>query len=279
MSTFRAHSGLELPAQGLGTYKLKGAAGVESIVSGIRAGYRLIDSAYNYENEGTVGAAVRQVLCDSAAPIDREELIVTSKLPGRYHTDALTTVEESLYRLRLDYIDLYLIHWPNPRQGTFIQAYEGLMRARDAGLIRHIGVCNFLPEHIDQLRDATGELPVVNQIELHPYFPQTETRAVHDRLGIITQSWSPLNRGEVFNEPTLIDVASNHHTSVPQVILAWHAAIGALAIPKASTATRQRENRAALDLVLSRDEIDAITGLGRSDGRRKAQDPAVYEEF
>ncbi|WKD60309.1 2,5-diketo-D-gluconic acid reductase B [Corynebacterium ciconiae DSM 44920] len=278
MDTFTSHTGLQLPVQGLGTYKLKGSAGVESIRSGIAAGYRLLDSAYNYENEGTVGTAVRTaVRADRSAA--RSELVITSKLPGRYHTEALTCVEESLYRLGLNYIDLYLIHWPNPKQGLFIDAYRGLMAARDKGLIRHIGVCNFLPEHLEQVEAATGELPAVNQIELHPYFPQTEARAYHEERGIITQSWSPLNRGEVFDEPVLQEIAHAHEATVAQTILAWHRAINALAIPKASSRERQEDNMAALEVSLDTAEVEAITALGRADGRRKAQDPAVYEEF
>ncbi|MBV7282118.1 aldo/keto reductase [Corynebacterium sp. TAE3-ERU30] len=278
MDTFRSHSGLRLPVQGLGTYKLKGAAGVESIRSAISAGYRLVDSAYNYENEGTVGRAVRTALrADGSAT--RSELLITSKLPGRYHSDAVTCVEESLYRLGRNFIDLYLIHWPNPSQGLFIDAYRGLMAARDKGLIRHIGVCNFLPEHLEQVEAATGELPAVNQIELHPYFPQVEARAYHRERGIITQSWSPLNRGEVLEEPVLTEIARAHDATPAQVVLAWHRAIGALAIPKASSLQRQQENLAALEITLDAAEVESITALGRADGRRKAQDPAVYEEF
>lgn len=271
METFSA--AIELPVQGFGTYKLKGKAGAESIVSGIDAGYRLIDTAYNYENEGTVGKAIRE------SGVPREELIVTSKLPGRYHQDAEVTVEESLYRLGLEYIDLYLIHWPNPKQGHFVEAYEGLMAARDRGLIKHVGVCNFLPEHLEAVEEATGELPVVNQIELHPYFPQSEALQYHRERDIITQAWSPLTRGDVFDEAPIQAAADAHGATPAQVILAWHRAVGALAIPKASTRERQEQNLAALDLRLTEDEIAAITALRRADGRRKNQDPAEYEEF
>lgn len=276
-------SALSLPEIGLGTYKMQGQAGADSVAAGIRTGYRLIDTAYNYENEGAVGAGIRAATGTyaSAAVISRDDVIVTSKLPGRYqrHDDAVASVEESLFRLGLDRIDLHLIHWPNPRQGHYVEAFETLLELRERGLIRHVGVCNFLPEHLEAVHAATGEYPVVNQIELHPHFPQAEAVAVHRELGIVTQAWSPLLRGAVLEEPVIADIADAHSATAGQVVLAWHRGRGVLAIPKASSADRQRENLDSLDISLSDEEIEAITALGRPDGRRKNQDPAVYEEF
>lgn len=276
-------SALSLPEIGLGTYKMQGQAGADSVAAGIRAGYRLIDTAYNYENEGAVGAGIRAATGTdaSAAVISRDDVIVTSKLPGRYqrHDEAVASVEESLFRLGLDRIDLHLIHWPNPRQGHYVEAFETLLELREHGLIRHVGVCNFLPEHLEAVHAATGEYPVVNQIELHPHFPQAEAVAVHRELGIVTQAWSPLLRGAVLEEPVIADIADAHSATAGQVVLAWHRGRGVLAIPKASSADRQRENLDSLDISLSDEEIEAITALGRPDGRRKNQDPAVYEEF
>lgn len=276
-------SALSLPEIGLGTYKMQGQAGADSVAAGIRTGYRLIDTAYNYENEGAVGAGIRAATgADASAPaISRDDVIVTSKLPGRYqrHDDAVAAVEESLFRLGLDRIDLHLIHWPNPRQGHYVEAFETLLELRERGLIRHVGVCNFLPEHLEAVHAATGEYPVVNQIELHPHFPQAEAVAVHRELGIVTQAWSPLLRGAVLEEPVIADIADAHSATPGQVVLAWHRGRGVLAIPKASSADRQRENLDSLDISLSDEEIEAITALGRPDGRRKNQDPAVYEEF
>ena len=276
-------SALSLPEIGLGTYKMQGQAGADSVAAGIRTGYRLIDTAYNYENEGAVGAGIRAATgADASAPaISRDDVIVTSKLPGRYqrHDDAVAAVEESLFRLGLDRIDLHLIHWPNPRQGHYVEAFETLLELRERGLIRHVGVCNFLPEHLEAVHAATGEYPVVNQIELHPHFPQAEAFAVHRELGIVTQAWSPLLRGAVLEEPVIADIADAHSATPGQVVLAWHRGRGVLAIPKASSADRQRENLDSLDISLSDEEIEAITALGRPDGRRKNQDPAVYEEF
>lgn len=276
-------SALSLPEIGLGTYKMQGQAGADSVAAGIRTGYRLIDTAYNYENEGAVGAGIRAATgADASAPaISRDDVIVTSKLPGRYqrHDDAVAAVEESLFRLGLDRIDLHLIHWPNPRQGHYVEAFETLLELRERGLIRHVGVCNFLPEHLEAVHAATGEYPVVNQIELHPHFPQAEAVAVHRELGIVTQAWSPLLRGAVLEEPVIADIADAHSATAGQVVLAWHRGRGVLAIPKASSEDRQRENLDSLNISLSDEEIEAITALGRPDGRRKNQDPAVYEEF
>lgn len=270
---------LSLPEIGLGTYKLQGQAGADSVSAGIRAGYRLIDTAYNYENEGAVGAGVRAAT--GAGEIPRDEVIVTSKLPGRYqrHDDAVASVEESLFRLGLDRIDLHLIHWPNPKQGHYVEAFETLLELRERGLIRHVGVCNFLPEHLEAVHAATGEYPMVNQIELHPYFPQAEAVAAHRELGIVTQAWSPLLRGAVLEEPVIAEIADAHSATPGQVVLAWHRGRGVLAIPKAASEERQRENLDSLNVTLSEAEIEAITALGRPDGRRKNQDPAVYEEF
>lgn len=270
---------LSLPEIGLGTYKLQGQAGADSVSAGIRAGYRLIDTAYNYENEGAVGTGVRAAT--GASGIRRDQVIVTSKLPGRYqrHDDAVASVEESLFRLGVDRIDLHLIHWPNPKQGHYVEAFETLLELRERGLIRHVGVCNFLPEHLEAVHAATGEYPVVNQIELHPRFPQAEAVAAHRELGIVTQAWSPLLRGAVLEEPVIAEIADAHSATPGQVVLAWHRGRGVLAIPKAASEERQRENLDSLNVTLTDAEIEAITALGRPDGRRKNQDPAVYEEF
>jgi diketogulonate reductase-like aldo/keto reductase len=164
------NDGSTLPAIGLGTYKLNGTAGVTGMAGAIKAGYRLLDSAFNYENEGALGAAIRQ------AGIPRADLRVTSKLPGRHHRfdEAMVTIEESLYQAQLDYYDLYLIHWPNPSKCLYVEAWHALIEARKRGLVRSIGVCNFLPVHLEKINQETGATPAINQVELHPYFPQAE---------------------------------------------------------------------------------------------------------
>jgi diketogulonate reductase-like aldo/keto reductase len=167
--------------------------------------------------------------------VARSDLHVTSKLPGRHHrfAEAIATVEESLYRAQLDHYDLYLIHWPNPAQGLYVEAWQALIEARRRGLVRSIGVSNFLPAHIEKIISETGVKPVVNQIELHPRFPQAEQLAFDKVHGIVTQAWSPLGRARyVLQEPLLQTIAARHHRSVGQVILRWHIQLGALPFPR-----------------------------------------------
>lgn len=166
MCTQTLRDGLILPEIGFGTYTLTGAAGVNAIVSALDLGYRLLDTAVNYENEGTVGEAIRR------SSVAREKICISSKLPGRHHhyKEAIATIQESLYRTGLDYFDLYLIHWPNPQQDLYVEAWQALIDAQKFGLVRSIGVSNFLPEHIERLEQETNVLPTVNQVELHPYF-------------------------------------------------------------------------------------------------------------
>ena len=271
-----AYDGFTLPAIGLGTYRLNGAEGVDAIRSAVSVGYRLVDSAFNYENEGATGAAVR------SAGVPVEQMVVTSKLPGRHHgyDAALRTIEESVYRTGLEAIPLYLIHWPNPRTDRYVEAWRALIAAREHGWVRHIGVSNFLPEHLDRLAGETGVVPVVNQIELHPRFPQEEALRYHREHGIITEAWSPVGRGsDMVEDPVVADVARAHGVTPVQAILAWHVARGVVPLPKSSHPDRQRENLAAADVELTADEVAAITGLARADGRLKDQDPAAYEEF
>lgn len=270
------NDGTILPAVGFGTYSLKGSRGVQAIRSAIDAGYRLLDTAYNYENEATVGQAIKQ------HGISREEILVTSKLPGRYHQhdNAITTIQESLYRAGLDYYDLYLIHWPNPKQDHYVEAWQALLDARKWGLIRSIGVCNFLPEHLERLKEETGELPVINQIELHPFFNQEKQRQYHEENGIVTESWSPLGRKtNLLEHPLLSDIAQTHGRTVSQIVLRWHYQLGSIAIPKSATPSRQVENLAIFDFELNHADMEKINSLTVSDGRIADQNPAVYEEF
>ncbi|PTJ68815.1 aldo/keto reductase, partial [Mammaliicoccus sciuri] len=184
MENYHLNDGQVLPQVGFGTYKLNGSSGVHAIVNALNNGYRILDTAYNYENEGTVGKAIQE------SHVSRDQIIVTSKLPGRYHSydQAITAIQESIYRLGVEYIDLYLIHWPNPKQGKYVEAWKALIDAQKLGLIKSIGVCNFLKEHIDTLEKETGVLPAVNQIELHPYFNQKDVLEYHQEKGIIIDS-------------------------------------------------------------------------------------------
>lgn len=270
------NDGTTLPAIGFGTYNLNGNAGVNALTSAIDRGYRLLDTAYNYENEGTVGEAVRR------SSIPREQLKITSKLPGRYqeYDLAVIAIQESLFRAGLDYYDLYLIHWPNPKQDHYAEAWQALIDARKWGLIQSIGVCNFLPEHLERLEKETGVKPSINQVELHPFFNQKEQRKWHEVHDIQTQSWSPLVRAnEVMENETLTKIAKRHQKTVSQVILRWHHQLGSIPIPKSSSSKRQLENISIFDFFLDESEMNQISALTRADGRMKDQDPAIYEEF
>ncbi len=270
------NDGTDIPAVGFGTYKLNGEKGVSAIVNAIDAGYRLLDSAVNYENEGAVGEAVRR------SRIPREDLRITSKLPGRHHAydQALTCIEESLFRTQLSYIDLYLMHWPNPKQGLYVEAWSALVEAQKRGWVKSIGVCNFLPEHLEKIIAASGVTPCINQIELHPYFPQREQLAWDKAHGIVTQAWSPIGRGnDMAKDPVLQQIADRVGRSVVQVILRWHHQLGAVALPKASSEKRQQENLALFDFELTPADMAAIATLAKADGRMADQDPAEYEEF
>ncbi|KXV33035.1 2,5-diketo-D-gluconic acid reductase [Gluconobacter thailandicus] len=274
--TLTLNDGTMFPAMTFGTYKLNGAAGVEAMKSALNVGYDALDSAFNYENEGAVGRAVKE------SGRDRKALRIASKLPGRHHAydEALTTIEESLYRAQLDYYDLYYIHWPNPKQGKYVEAWKALIEAKKRGQIRSIAVCNFLPEHLERLEAETGVLPSINQIELHPYFPQDEMRKWNHDHGIVTQAWSPLGRAnDLLTNPLLEKIASRVGKGVGQVILRWHHQLGAVPIPKSATPKRQIENRSIFDFTLTDEDMAAIATLARPDGRLKNQDPAVYEEF
>ncbi|MDT0157307.1 aldo/keto reductase [Microbacterium sp. ARD32] len=274
--TFTAHNGFALPAVGLGTYRLNGQAGADAVAAALQAGYRLVDSAFNYENEGAVGAGV------AASGVDRSEIIVTTKLPGRHHeaAKARTSLEESRFRLGLDATDLHLIHWPNPSTGRYGEAWQALVDAQQRGTVRQIGVSNFLPEHLDRIESESGQRPVANQIEVHPYFPQSDALALHAERGILTVAWSPLGRGaELLAEPVIVEVARAHGISPAQVVIAWHVARGTVSIPKASSLEHQRANLDAASVSLDAAEVDAITALGRPDGRLFGADPASHEEM
>ncbi|WP_067433373.1 aldo/keto reductase [Nocardioides jensenii] len=274
--TLTLNDGATLPAVGFGTHTLTGTEGVDAIRSAIDAGYRLLDTAVNYGNEEEVGRAVR----DSGIP--RDEVFLTSKVPGRHHgyDDAIASTKESLQRLGVDHLDLHLIHWPNPSVDKYAEAWRALVDLREQGLVRSIGVSNFTAEHLDRIVAETGVTPAVNQLELHPWFPQTEMRVTNESREIQTQSWSPLGkRNAPFDEAPVRDAAEAHDVTPAQVILRWQVQLGALPIPKSGTPARQQENLAIFDFTLTDDEVAAITALGRPDGRLFDGDPNTHEEM
>jgi diketogulonate reductase-like aldo/keto reductase len=274
--TYTLNDGNTLPAIGFGTYPLKGEEGVTAIVHAIEAGYRLLDTAVNYENETEVGEAIRR----SGLPRDRVQ--VTSKLPGRHHgyDDAVASVRGSLERLGLDYLDLQLIHWPNPSVGKYVEAWRALVDLREQGLVRSIGVSNFTEAHLGHIIDETGVTPVVNQVELHPRFPQEEMRAVHERLDIRTEAWSPMGkRNAPLDEPAVTRAAERAGVTPGQVILRWHVQLGSLPIPKSGNPERQRQNLDIFGFELTDEEVEEISGLADPRGRLFGGDPDSHEEM
>lgn len=271
---YSLRDGNSIPAIGLGTSGLNGQVAIDAIVSATVEGYRLIDTAYNYGNEDVVGEAIRRT------DVDRSDLVITTKLPGRDHgfDETLASFEESRRRLDLDWVDLYLIHWPNPRVDKYLESWRAMIQLREKGLVRSIGVSNFTPPMLTRLIDETSVAPVVNQVELHPYFPQEELRAFHDEYEIRTESWSPLGkRSALLQEPVVTAIAEEHGVTPAQAVLRWHVELETVPIPKSSDAARRRENLDVFGFTLAPEEVDAISALSR--GRLWGADPDTHEEL
>ncbi len=268
--------GTVLPRVGFGTYPLSGEDGVRAIAGALDLGYRLLDTAVRYGNEAEVGEALRR------SGVPRDDVLVATKIPGRDHAydDAVASVRGSLDRLGLDRLDLGLIHWPNPSRALFPQAWRALIACQQEGLVRHIGVSNFTPEHLRHIIDDTGITPAVNQVELHPRFDQAALRAVHAELGIVTVAWSPMGKRRApLDEPAVTGPADRLGVTPGQVILGWHVAIGTLPIPKSADPERQRQNLDLDRVALSDEEVAAISALSEPDGRLFDGDPDVHEEM
>jgi diketogulonate reductase-like aldo/keto reductase len=211
--------------------------------------------------------------------VPREEIVVTTKLPGRHHgyEETLASFEESRARLGLEYVDLYLIHWPLPRVDRYVDSWKAMIKLREEGLVRSIGVSNFTAGHIERLEKETGVLPSVNQIELHPLLPQEDLRAFHAGKNIVTESWSPLGRGTpLLQDPAVARIAEAHGVSAGQVVLRWHTQLGAVPIPKSANPERQRANLDVFGFELSEDEMRSVADRAQ---RRVGGDPEVHEEF
>ncbi len=267
------NDGAFLPVIGFGTYPHAGDDSRLTALTALEAGYRLLDTALRYENESSVGRAVRE------CGIPRDQIVVTSKIPGRHHgrDAARASCAESIANLHLERIDLYLIHWPLPRLDLYVDTWRTMIELRDAGLVGSIGVSNFTADQIKRLQDATGVTPAVNQVELHPYFPQAELHAFHQAEGIVTESWSPMGRGELLADPVVAQVATAHGVTPAQALLRWHLQRGIVPIPMSSDAARQRINLDLFGFALTEAESERLSGLER--GRLWGQDPNTHEEF
>lgn len=271
--TVSLNDGTAFPQLGLGTYNLRGADGAAAIVSAVESGYRLLDTAVNYENETEVGEAVRRSGI-------REQLLITTKVPGRDHgyAETLRSAEGSLTRLGLERIDLYLIHWPNPSVDRYVETFRAMIDLQKDGKVGSVGVSNFTEAMLTRLIDETGITPAVNQVELHPYFPQAALRAFHAAHGIRTESWSPLaRRSELLTEHVVTDVAAAHGVTPTQAVLRWHTQLGSTPIPKSADPARQIENADVFGFTLTDAEVTAISALER--GRLWEGDPDTHEEM
>ena len=242
-----------------------------AVSTALACGYRHLDTASIYKNEEGVGEAVR------ASNLPRKDIFVTTKIwnddQGTGKTKAACFA--SLDRLGLDYLDLVLIHWPVPGRGLYVDTWRELIDLRDKGHIKSIGVSNFNPDHLEAIIQATGEVPVVNQIECHPWLQQTDLRTFHGNLGIVTQSWSPLGRGKLLNEPIIKAIATKHNSTEAQVIIAWHLKVGNVVIPKSITPSRIQENYQASKINLDSDDIAQILKLDA--GIRVGPDPLQFK--
>jgi diketogulonate reductase-like aldo/keto reductase len=237
------------------------------VEAALEAGYRHLDTAAAYRNEAGVGAAI------AAAGIAREELFVTTKLRNGEQGKPFEAFEDSRRALGLDYVDLYLIHWPVPSQGLFVSAWQAMEKLLANELVRAIGVSNFLPEHLETLLASAEVTPAVNQIELHPTFQQRELASLCREKGIAVEAYSPLGQGADLTADAVQAVAAAHGATPAQVVLAWHLSQGTIVIPKTANADRMAENFAAAALDLTASEVEQISGL--DSGQRIGTDPAI----
>jgi 2,5-diketo-D-gluconate reductase A len=267
--TILLNSGESIPQLGFGVFKVDPGETERIVSDALETGYRHIDTAKAYDNEEGVGAAV------ASSGIERDELYITTKLwnSDQQRQSALDAFDLSLEKLKLDYVDLYLIHWPSPHRGHYLEAWESLQEIAESGRARSVGVSNFKPHHLQKVLDLGGLVPAVNQIEFHPDFQQRESAAFNAQHGIVTESWSPLGQGALVDDAGVAAIAQHHGKSLAQIILRWHIQIGHVVIPKSNRKERMAENLDIFDFELSDDELAAITALDKGDAGRKGSDP------
>jgi diketogulonate reductase-like aldo/keto reductase len=270
--TIELLDGRAIPRLGFGTWPLDDDEAYAAVGTALERGYRLIDSAARYDNERGVGRAI----ADSGVP--REEIAVTTKLPGADHgyEEALAGFEESRRLLGVEYVDLYLIHWPLPTIDRYVDTWRAFVHLREQGLVRSIGVSNFTPAQIERIAEETGVWPAVNQIELHPDFAQADLRIWHAERGVAIEAWRPLGRG-LLGHPRLAEIGEAHGKTPAQVVLRWHVQLDTVAIPKSATPERIAENIEIFDFELSRAEMAAVEELDRDN--RLGGDPDTHVEL
>ncbi|TMR91779.1 aldo/keto reductase [Nonomuraea basaltis] len=262
--------GVQIPQLGFGVWQIPSGEAEQAVRTALEAGYRHIDTAAAYGNEEGVGRAVR------GCGLPREKVFVTTKLWNADHGRAEEAFDESLARLGLDYVDLFLIHWPVPKQDKYVQAWGALEKIYRDGRARAIGTSNFTVKTLTRLIDETDITPSINQIELHPYLQQREMRAFHEANGILTEAWSPLGQGKgLLNDPALAVLSEKHGRTPAQIVLRWHLQLGSVVIPKSATPSRIAENIKVFDFILDTEDIAAIGALNRS--RRIGPDPDTFD--
>jgi 2,5-diketo-D-gluconate reductase A len=264
------NDGNRMPQLGFGVFQVPAEQTAETVGHALRTGYRALDTAAAYGNE----EGVRDGLL--ASGLDRGEVFITTKLSNDDHgrDQARRAFAESLSKLGGDYIDLYLIHWPIPARDLYLETWETLCSLREEGSVRSIGVSNFQIEHLERIIEATGVVPAVNQIELHPRLQQAELRRFHSEHGILTEAWSPLGKGQLLDDPVIVDIASAHDRTPAQVVLRWHVQLGNVVIPKSVTPARIEENFHVFDFALSAEDMDRLGELDR--GERTGPDPDTF---
>ena len=262
--------GVEIPQLGFGVFQIPPDETAEAPMRAVDTGYRHVDTASAYRNEAGVGQAFR------ASGLDRDEVFITTKCfnTQQGYEEAKHALRESLDRLDLDFVDLYLIHWPVPAHDRYVETWKAFIEAQEQGLVRAIGVSNFQPAHLRRLADETGVTPVVNQVELHPRFQQPGLRREHEELGIVTEAWSPLAQGAVLDDPVITRIAEAHERTPGQVVLRWHIQLGNVVFPKSATPERIEENFRIFDFHLSESEMEEMEALDA--GERNGPDPDTF---
>lgn len=262
---------MQIPQFGFGVFQIEPARTAEAVRTALEAGYRHIDTAQGYGNEEGVGQAVRE------SGLPRDEVFITTKLINSRHgyDEAIAALDESLQKLGLDYVDLYLIHWPRPHADRYVETWRAFEKILSDGKARSIGVSNFQVPHLQRLAAETGTVPAVNQIELHPWLIQRELREYHREHGIATEAWSPIGKGgDLLREERIVALAEKYGKTPAQVVLRWHIQHGNIVFPKSVTPSRIRENIDIFDFELSADDVAAIDGLDR--GTRLGPDPDTF---